>query len=1052
MPSLYYLKKTITLNIKIAQEREFKHESRAKKKDEFLRKFHNNNHGVSVNVTRAEKLFDKLVLENLMLHEHTTIDLTKAPITLITGANGSGKTQILDGLIICLGHVPQRAKARGIGSLVGKNAAYAKVTLTLNNPIIDGRRAIYTLDKDLNAMLSQEQFTITAKVSKEENTITYYLNNTRRIVRGRLVTRRDIRRIFESIGVRGDNKLAFTGEGTVDEFAAKSPKRKLDVLLDVTGLKQYREEVIAAQETLRASIQEIEPLKRKYETEKKLLDLWNNTLTLLNQKKKLVFLKKKLETELSWSLVVRVEKQLEALNKERLKVLKQKTEVEKEIGQKQKEIVTAQEQLQHLNGELAQLGEEEATKNRRLITLETQIESDKENIRSLKGELARFEEQKARFEKVLETKELSVKDRQLQEKYELLAVKEAKLDMTQEKYARAEAELKQFQKQLAPVSFIDDYDLNDEIFSGNRLTRYEESLVNAAKLFAQNLTTQGLGEEVIGPLISHIHMKAGEKTWEKAVKNILGRNLFAFLAKNDEAYRSAKRLYDKLWPRWKPPITVYRIFKEPTVQEPTLLAKPPYKEIYNHAVNLIDGTPLVVAFLRTITRGLVAEDKYDPVVLTKIAKEVRLNILTKSTKSYFLAQGGFGRPPAPMKTPLGWQVKTATTARKTIIDYHEEQKLRVAIAKLEKNLRELKISEIQTLQAIAQLHKEIQSLGMPEEKLLGKIESINDIAGIIKTKIFESKNHQEQLEKQLLELSSAFDSFTSQKMAIKRSIQHLQEKIEKARIEKGVLEEKAHQLFELELTLDEQYNSLLEEQKEREASATIKGPRPEEIRPYAEIRDELSRIEGNLESINISDVDEEKINAQKTKVDSLKRYMVEREEHITNLRADLEARLTFWNGELHETIIKITKAMKLLLSGIFEKIKLKVTDINKPEEAGLYIEAITKGESFRDFRELSGGEKVLAIEGLILAMHTLTDSPIHAIDEFTQRLDEKNKTLAFNIALRTQTLASENTRFAPQFLLLCPDAINVKLSPNINHIVVSELKVIEAETINPSKE
>ncbi|RLI63094.1 MAG: hypothetical protein DRO63_08825, partial [Candidatus Gerdarchaeota archaeon] len=71
-------------------------------------------------MAHSEKLFRKLVLENLMLHDNTTIDLAKEAITLITGANGSGKTQILDGLIICLGYIPQRAKGKGIRSLVGE--------------------------------------------------------------------------------------------------------------------------------------------------------------------------------------------------------------------------------------------------------------------------------------------------------------------------------------------------------------------------------------------------------------------------------------------------------------------------------------------------------------------------------------------------------------------------------------------------------------------------------------------------------------------------------------------------------------------------------------------------------------------------------------------------------------------------------------------------------------------------------------------------------------------------------------------------------------------
>ena len=101
-----------------------------------------------------------------MLHEHTKVDFAKEPITLITGANGSGKTQVLDGVIICIGYIPSRSKAKGIGSLVGKNGDHAKVTLEMANPIIDGRRTIQTLDNDLNAVINSDIFKITAKVNK----------------------------------------------------------------------------------------------------------------------------------------------------------------------------------------------------------------------------------------------------------------------------------------------------------------------------------------------------------------------------------------------------------------------------------------------------------------------------------------------------------------------------------------------------------------------------------------------------------------------------------------------------------------------------------------------------------------------------------------------------------------------------------------------------------------------------------------------------------------------------------------------------------------------
>ncbi|MBY8995560.1 MAG: hypothetical protein KGD59_13500, partial [Candidatus Heimdallarchaeota archaeon] len=695
--------------------------------------------------------------------------------------------------------------------------------------------------------------------------------------------------------------------------------------------------------------------------------------------------------------------------------------------------------------ELDLVEEQERIKNRKLITKEAQIQNDQENVANFRKEVDRYNEQKSAMEKIIATKNLSEKDKKLQDRQEALAVKMKKLSIIQEKYSNADKELEIHKRRIIVEPHYDSFSSDEETFSGQRLTKFEEDLTNSAKIFYHKIRRQSLGKEIIGPIISLIEIKEGSETWGKAVKNLVGRNLYAFLAKTDEAYRFAKRLYDETWPRWKPPISVYKVTAEDAKKADERLKKPVYKEVHDIASNLLSGDPYAIGFLKRVVKAGVAEDKYDPNTLTNIARDSRINILTKSGNSYYLSHGGFGRPPAPMKNSFGWKIKTSE--EKYYTEVINERKTRVSIARLEKETRDLKIDEIKTLKEITKLHQEIQALGMPDEKILGKIETINEIIATIEAKTQEYIIHQNGLKIELDEAEDDFATYSMKKREVNRNIEDIKETIELLRIEAHSLTEKSTRLLTLELNFDAEYESHLQEKNEREARAKQKGERPEEIRNYTEIRDELNRIEGHLDSIGISNVDEDKIDAQKVKVESLKVYMVEREEHITNLRADLEARLAFWNGELQEVVTNITRSMKLLLGGIFEKIRLKVTNINKPDEAGLYIEAITKGKAYRDFRELSGGEKVLAIEGLILAMHTLTDSPIHAIDEFTQRLDEKNKALAFSIAVRTQKLAGENSRFVPQFILLCPDALDVDISDNIHHMVVSEMKVVKAEHV-----
>ena len=73
-------------------------------------------------------LFQRLRLENYMIHKDTDLHLSQRPIILITGANGSGKTQLLDALLICLGHHPKRLK-KVLHDIIGKFDTHQKLRL-----------------------------------------------------------------------------------------------------------------------------------------------------------------------------------------------------------------------------------------------------------------------------------------------------------------------------------------------------------------------------------------------------------------------------------------------------------------------------------------------------------------------------------------------------------------------------------------------------------------------------------------------------------------------------------------------------------------------------------------------------------------------------------------------------------------------------------------------------------------------------------------------------------------------------------------------------------
>jgi chromosome segregation ATPase len=165
---------------------------------------------------------------------------------------------------------------------------------------------------------------------------------------------------------------------------------------------------------------------------------------------------------------------------------------------------------------------------------------------------------------------------------------------------------------------------------------------------------------------------------------------------------------------------------------------------------------------------------------------------------------------------------------------------------------------------------------------------------------------------------------------------------------------------------------------------------------------------------------------------------------LKNLKNDLERRIDEWEGGLYNIVTHLNRMLNLLLRDTFDTISVKITNYNEERNASLIIEAVTKGDK-RSYRQLSGGEKTLIAQAIILALHMINHSPIHAIDEFTQKLDKKNRALAFSMALATYNLAKENRTITPQFILITPMLDDVDLSKEFSHKVLIESKVTKTE-------
>jgi hypothetical protein len=85
---------------------------------------------------------------------------------------------------------------------------------------------------------------------------------------------------------------------------------------------------------------------------------------------------------------------------------------------------------------------------------------------------------------------------------------------------------------------------------------------------------------------------------------------------------------------------------------------------------------------------------------------------------------------------------------------------------------------------------------------------------------------------------------------------------------------------------------------------------------------------------------------------------------------------------------------------------------------------------------MSGGERVLATQTFILALHTLAKSPLHVIDEFTQRLDEASRAAILSVVQRALDLTQQETLIHPQFLLMAPSTVGLQIPETMHHVVL----------------
>ncbi len=953
-------------------------------------------------ITPSPMVFHRIRLVNFVIHRDTTIQLDTTPITFITGSNGSGKTLILDALLLAIGVDSKRANRQRNSTFIGPFGKTAEILLELNNFRINGERIIRSPDSELNRLLNNEQVNVRVRILSS-NRITFWIND-KRTIDNRRITRQDIRQIFHGAGIWGDNPLAVTEAETLDQFASQTPRKKFETFLYETGLKEWMEKLEEAKLLVQQAQSNITPLRTRLRHEEQRLQVLKTAYEAFQQKEQLKNRIKELHLEAAWSEVVYREglvTELEAI----IRLLEDDMAAEqneldslrsrrKDLEQKRQNIQTQRNQLQSQMNELRD--EQMQARGQRLgLTNE---------LKRLQDQITRYQRKKSKTRKTLSTKEEVIRE---------------ELDDFLQERDKYDDQLTELRRQITATE-------EELAAEPQRYSSREGSILRACVQYRKELDTKPFGSEVIGPIFTLIRMKRGEEHFEIAVKLALGRYTYAFLALSRGAFKAAKELFDHLWPYSKPNLVVARINSEG--DEPRKRLKVTFP-IHAWATDLLQGDPSVLAFLSRVVNTAVTERSTDPNLLADAAQKLNGNIITEDGLSHYLRIGAFSRPPLPVAVPLGVPLPEIGLAKDT--------------SSVIKHLRELREQEATILRDRMRINAEISQLRSRLHELRSDqvLEASQEDRNLV---VNDLERQVDLLHQQITEIDAQLDIFSQQFQQCNAEftpllsrLQTTENQLRRLDIRIDRHEQNLNRLTQDLQNREGEHQHLAEQLKEHRTIANDSGPCPEIVRDPSEVREEQLQVQAMIDAIPATAKDRDVYEEQEKLVNQLQQYLKDRQKHLENLMRDVQQRLLEWRRHLEETLELLNNRMNQLISHFIKQVHLTVRYPDEPSRSELHIQiAINRKDAWRTYENMSGGEKVLGTQIFILALHTMAKSPLHIIDEVTQRLDEASRSAVLSIVQRAIELSQENSMVSPQFLLMAPSTLGLQIPTTMHHIVL----------------
>ncbi|MHA1932740.1 MAG: AAA family ATPase, partial [Promethearchaeota archaeon] len=282
----------------------------------------------------------KVILENFLSFRKDEVDFGEAKFVIIVGPNWSGKTSIFQAIKFVLGSNERDDRYTKWSNFIrnGQNHAMVEVHIQNGDELLKVRRYV---------IRGQSPF---FKV-QHKNDPDF-----------RQIQAHEIQKEILDLNINPDNQFAFVSQGKIDSIKNLKPADLCSFLEEGIGLHSLRDEILEQKRDVNTLNNDLKSLKSRRNTLNISLDLLTPKLKRLDQKNKLLTVRRRFTDELLWANKDKLEREIkrnkslvENLKKVIIGIRKAKEASELEISDLSMKIAADEQKINKFTKKLGEL-------------------------------------------------------------------------------------------------------------------------------------------------------------------------------------------------------------------------------------------------------------------------------------------------------------------------------------------------------------------------------------------------------------------------------------------------------------------------------------------------------------------------------------------------------------------------------------------------------------------------------------------------------------------------------------------------------------------------